>query len=48
MYRQASENDYQDVLEKIQQKTFLFIGLAMVLFVEARAIDFYLLKQLRM
>jgi len=48
MYRQASENDYQDVLEKIQQKTFLFIGLAMVLFVEALAIDFYFLTQLRM
>lgn len=48
MYRQGNENDYQDVLEKVQQKTFLFIGLAMVLFVEALSIDFYFLTQLRM
>ena len=31
-----------------RSKGFLFIGLAIVLFVEALAIDFYLLTQLRM
>ena len=31
-----------------RRKAFLFIGLAMVLFVEALAIDYYLLTQLRM
>ena len=31
-----------------RSKTVLFIGLAMVLFVEALAIDFYFLTQLRM